>query len=138
MVDARSDGGRTRRSVGLGLSHEIELAPYLPEDVFRETFSSAVVVVLPSAFEGFGLPILEGMMLGTPVVIGPEVGSLATAGGHATVLRDWSPASVVDAVTLAVQVSAASLQAARAHAEGFTWTACATRVRELLERIVAL
>ena len=52
--------------------------------------ADAELVVFPSDFEGFGLPVVEGMLLGKPVVLGPEPATNEVAGGHAAVAADWT------------------------------------------------
>ena len=96
-----------------GLHDAITLARYLPEDEFRRTVSSAAMIVFPSDFEGFGLPVIEGMSLGKPVVIGPDKATLEVAGGHPIVMTGWSPTELADAVEAAGQMGPAEVEAAR-------------------------
>jgi len=115
-----------------GLSAHIELAPFLPEPEFQRLMKSTSMVVFPSDFEGFGLPVVEGMLLGAPVVIGPERATMEIAGGHASVLADWTPAALADAVDRAAGFDTAHLERARAHAAGFTWARCVEQTRDFL------
>ena len=98
---------------------------------------SASMVVFPSDFEGFGLPVVEGMLQGMPVVIGPEPATLEVAGGHASVLADWSPAALADAVAAAGTATPAQLESARAHAAAFTWPRCVEQTRQFLVELAA-
>ncbi|WP_155756265.1 glycosyltransferase, partial [Streptobacillus moniliformis] len=84
------------------LSKEVALAPYLSEDSFHRAMAEAAVVVLPSDLEGFGLPVLEGMALGKPVVIGPDPGAVEVAGGHAAMMEGWTADALADSVVTAV------------------------------------
>jgi glycosyltransferase involved in cell wall biosynthesis len=122
---------------GLGLSGSVELAPFLPDEEFARVMRSASMVVFPSDFEGFGLPVVEGMLLGVPVVIGPEPATLEVAGGHAAVLADWTPAALAEAVDLAAGFSAEQLAAARAHAAEFTWERVVEETRRVLRETAA-
>lgn len=110
----------------------VTVAPFLEEPQFQSVMASASMVVFPSDFEGFGLPVIEGMLLGVPVVIGPEPATLEIAGGHASVLADWTPHALVDAVDRARQRDDASLEAARVHAARFTWSRCVEQTRRFL------
>jgi glycosyltransferase involved in cell wall biosynthesis len=61
-----------------GLLNSIILAGYVPEQDLPALYSGAICFVYPSFFEGFGLPPLEAMKCGTPVIVGnrtslPEV-----------------------------------------------------------------
>ena len=120
------------RLVELGLTACVELAPFLPEAEFRAVVAAADLIVFPSDFEGFGLPVVEGMLLGKPVVIGPEPGTEEVAGGHASVATDWTPAALAEAVRRAQAMSPADLGAARQWAGGFRWARTVQQTREAL------
>ena len=118
-----------------GLHDAITLARYLPEDEFRRTVSSAAMIVFPSDFEGFGLPVVEGMSLGKPVVIGPDKATLEVAGGHAVVMTDWSPTALADAVEAAGQMAMPPRSRPPAMwGSSFTWARTAQQTREALPR----
>lgn len=109
IIDAESLGAR------------VTLAPFLEDEDFKRLLTSASMIVFPSDFEGFGLPIIEGMLLGKPVVISPEPGSIETAGGHATVIRGWKPEQVADAIGEALAMDEEALRDATEWAATFTW-----------------
>jgi glycosyltransferase involved in cell wall biosynthesis len=110
----------------------ITLAPFLPEPEFQRLMKSTSMVVFPSDFEGFGLPVVEGMLLGAPVVIGPERATQEVAGGFASVLSDWTPSALADAVVRAAGFDDAHREHARAHAAEFTWARCVDQTRDFL------
>ncbi|KRF20961.1 hypothetical protein ASG90_00645 [Nocardioides sp. Soil797] len=120
------------RVAELGLTGLVTLAPYLPEPEFREAMASASMIVFPSDFEGFGLPIVEGMRLGIPVVIGPEPASLEVAEGHASVMSSFSAPGLADAVVRASRFDEAHREAARQHAAEFTWARATQQTRAAL------
>jgi glycosyltransferase involved in cell wall biosynthesis len=132
--------GETRRAVAaqvaeLGLGPWVELSGYLPEDELRSAIARADLVVLPSDLEGFGLPVVEGMALGKPVVVGPDPGTAEVAAGHASTAADWSPEALADAVRRARALGPDALAAARAHGEGFTWDRAVRGTRRLLQQL---
>lgn len=116
----------------LGLTGLVTLAPFLPEAEFRNAMANASMIVFPSDFEGFGLPIVEGMRLGIPVVIGPEPASLEVAGGHASVMTSFSAPGLAEAVARARGFDEAHLTRARDHAAGFTWARTVEGTRRAL------
>ncbi len=120
----------------LGLGDRVELAPFLPDEEFQQVLADADMIVFPSDFEGFGLPVVEGMLLGKPVVLGPEPATTEVAGGHAAVAADWTPAALADAVRRARSMTAAELEAARAWAATFTWERTIRQTREVLAGLV--
>jgi glycosyltransferase involved in cell wall biosynthesis len=117
------------------LGQHVALAPFLPDDEFRRMFSAAASIVFPSDFEGFGLPIVEGMALGKPVVIGPEQATMEVAGGHAVVMADWTADALADAMTAAGQLSTQQLEQAQDWGASFTWDRTAGQTREMLARL---
>jgi len=55
------------------------------EDQLAKLYAGAVALLYPSHYEGFGLPILEAMQCGTPVIISPDPALMETAGDAAMV-----------------------------------------------------
>jgi glycosyltransferase involved in cell wall biosynthesis len=123
------------RVAALGRSDRIELAPFLPDGEFQAVLARADLIVFPSDFEGFGLPVVEGMTLGKPVVIGPEPATTEVAGGHASVAADWTPAALADAVRRASAMDDAQLEAARVWAATFTWERTVRQTRAALAEL---
>lgn len=115
-----------------GLGDHVTLAAFLPDDEFQQMLTGATTIVFPSDFEGFGLPVVEGMILGKPVVIGPERATMEVAGGHAVVMADWSPEALADAMTAAGQMSPEALEEARAWGATFTWARTVRETRAML------
>ena len=68
-----------------GLDGVVRFAGYVPRDEQPLWYNSAQVFVYPSAYEGFGLPVLEAMACGTPVIT-TTVSSLPEVAGDAGVL----------------------------------------------------
>jgi len=77
----------------------------------------AAALVHPSRYEGFGLPVIEAMSVGVPVIAARCAAVEEIAGGFATLL----PAGDVDAWAAAVSSIVPSPPAARDHAHSFTW-----------------
>lgn len=120
----------------LGLEGWVTVLPWLSSDEFRARFLSARLVVFPSDFEGFGLPAVEAMRLGIPVVITPDPALLEVTGGHGTVVGGPGPAALADAVMAGCALGPEALEAARLHAAAFTWERSALAVRAALDEIV--
>ena len=119
-------GGTAREAVAAQLRQRdleavVELMPFLDAADFERLFAGAGLVVFPSDFEGFGLPVVEGMLLGKPVVVGPDEAVLEVAGGHAAVMAGWTSTALADATRRAVSLGPEELRAARDRAAEFTW-----------------
>jgi glycosyltransferase involved in cell wall biosynthesis len=74
-----------RTVVRSGVQHDVRFLGFVPIEVLRIFYDEAKVFVFPSLYEGFGLPPLEAMAHGTPVVTS-SVSSLPEVVGNAAVL----------------------------------------------------
>jgi len=119
------------------LGDRVALAPFLEDQEFKGLLASASMIVFPSDFEGFGLPIVEGMLLGKPVVISPEPGSVEVAGGHATVMLGWEPDQLADAVVAAMSKDDDELRKAADWAATFSWDETVRKTAAALEQLAS-
>jgi len=71
----------------LGLGDLVSFQGYAAEGALRDLYAGAVCLVLPSLREGFGLPVLEAMACGTPVITSSS-SSLPEVGGDAALRVD--------------------------------------------------
>jgi glycosyltransferase involved in cell wall biosynthesis len=120
------------RVAALGITDRVTLMPWLDDKQFAESFVGASLIVFPSEFEGFGLPAVEAMRLGIPLVVSADPALAEVTGGHAVIATDLTPHALADSMRKAASSSAAELAAAQAWAERFSWAAMADVVREAL------
>jgi alpha-1,3-rhamnosyl/mannosyltransferase len=111
-----------------------DLRGYIPLEELAELYRGAAALVLPSRFEGFGLPVLEAMASGTPVVAADEP-ALREVGGDAVVYaEDGDFASAVRrALADRARLAAAGLE----RAKGFSWRETARRTAEAYRQVLA-
>ncbi len=103
------------------------LAGYVPDEDLATLYGGALAFVYPSLCEGFGLPPLEAMQCGTPVIAG-RVASLPEVVGDAGILVDLGDPDALRAAMLRLyrdaslreRLSALSL----ARASSFSWDRC--------------
>lgn len=115
------------------------LTGYVPEDDLRALYASAEMFVFPSFYEGFGLPVVEAMASGCPV-IASTAASLTEVAASAAIFVDpnsppeeWSRAIVRVAESAELRHSLAV--AGREQARRFSWETCAQRTSEVLRSV---
>ncbi|WYL96975.1 MAG: glycosyltransferase family 1 protein [Gloeotrichia echinulata IR180] len=69
----------------LGISNQVKFLDYVPYSELPKIINSAIALVFPSLWEGFGFPVLEAMACGTPVITS-NVSSLPEVAGDAAIL----------------------------------------------------
>jgi len=122
----------TERVAALGIADRVELMPWLDDAAFQDCFAGAGLVVFPSDFEGFGLPAIEAMRLGIPVVVSDDPALAEVTGGHAAVARSTTPADLAAAISEALAFTPEQLDAGRRFTDGFAWRRTAGVVRASL------
>jgi glycosyltransferase involved in cell wall biosynthesis len=93
----RSCGDIFRGIRELGLEKEVLYLGYLPEAELPLLYNAARMLVFPSLYEGFGLPVLEAMACGCPVVTSSTSALPETAGGAALFVDPQDPTALARA-----------------------------------------
>jgi len=139
IVGAGDDTRRALASMAPPLNGLVRVHGYLPDSAYQRLFSGAAVVLMPSTLEGFGLPVIEGLRLGIPVVVSEEA-EAREAGGDAAIYAHG------DAESFAAECSRLFadevwreqvIARGRAHAATFTWTRSALATRAVLEEAIS-
>jgi FkbM family methyltransferase len=107
---------------------------YLADDELCTAYSGAVALVYPSQYEGFGLPVVEAMQCGCPVITGRNA-SLPEVGGEAVIYIDHTNADEMCDAILQVQtprIRQHLITAGQQQASKFTWSAMAAQMQRVL------
>jgi glycosyltransferase involved in cell wall biosynthesis len=87
-------GGQTKPEPG----DRIVALGHLSDPEYAATLARATALLMPSHFEGYGLPAAEAMRLGTPVIISPDPALHEATGGAAIRMTTWTAGALVDAI----------------------------------------
>ncbi len=123
-----------------GLSERVRLTGYVDDEDLPALYSAADLLTFPSLYEGFGLPLLEAMACGTPVITSdasslPEV----AADGSAVLLSPHDEAAWTSALLDALTDEPARrrlIEAGFARAQRFTWEAAAHQLVDLYQGLL--
>ena len=124
----------------LDLLPDVRLAGWVAPDELEGLYRTAACFVFPSLYEGFGLPVLEAMARGVPVLCSNRSSLPEVAGQAARFFDPESPQSIADAIESvlgdereAERLRVAGLERARR----FSWTATARETVACYERTLA-
>jgi glycosyltransferase involved in cell wall biosynthesis len=119
-----------------GLGRQLNLAGYVADNDLPALMSGAEGLVLPSLYEGFGLPVLEALACGTPVVCS-NAGSLPEVAGEAALFHhpldtkaiEWNLRQLLTSPTLREELREKGFK----QAAKFSWEKCATETLTVIE-----
>lgn len=136
VLSAAPDERLIERAHSLNMADRLVFLSGIPESDLPAWYRGASAVAIPSLYEGFGLPALEGMASGVPVVASSG-GALAEVVGDAGVLVDPTDAdSIHDGLERALTDGALRAHLASTgplRAQAFQWDEVGRRVREALD-----
>ena len=110
-----------------------DLRGYVDKRELADLYRRAACLVVPSRYEGFGLPVLEALASGTPVVAAPDRAVVEVAGDAAVYAngRDL-PGAILRAIEHRVELRAAGL----ARAAQFSWAEAARRTADVYRELL--
>jgi len=121
----------------LGVRSRLQFLSYVPYDQLPGLLSQAIALIFPSLWEGFGLPVLEAMACGTPVICS-DVASLPEVAGEAALLVNPTEVSAIASAVnqvltdpaLRLQLKTAGLQ----RVQQFSWEKTGRATVEILRQ----
>src|SRR4029078_5811338 len=120
------------------VEHCVRFLGFVPFDTLRAFYELATGFLFPSLYEGFGLPPLEAMAAGTPVLVS-NVSSLPEVVGDAAILVN--PENVFDIargitdMLLDEELRARMIRRGREQAARFSWSWTARQVLEIYQDV---
>jgi alpha-1,3-rhamnosyl/mannosyltransferase len=113
----------------------VRLLGYVPDEDLPALYAGAGCFVFPTLYEGFGIPIVEAMASGTPVLTSTTGAAPEISGGLAVHVHPYDVEAIADGIDRALEIPATTLAQAREHAKTFTWERCASQTLAIYRQI---
>jgi glycosyltransferase involved in cell wall biosynthesis len=121
----------------LGLKNQVKFLDYVPYDQLPIIINQSIALVFPSLWEGFGLPVLEAMACGTPVITSNLSSLPEVAGDAAILINPYNTGEITEAMQA---VATDSNLRSRLHllslnrASQFSWEKTGTATAKVLQQ----
>jgi glycosyltransferase involved in cell wall biosynthesis len=125
----------------LGLMKDIVVLGYVSDADLSWLYSHCFAFIFPSIYEGFGLPVLEAMQMGAPVITTNSTSIPEVAGNAAHYVSPYNVEDFVKAFSVLVdndQYRARLKDMSMIQAKNFSWEKCATEVLEIYRNVMAI
>jgi glycosyltransferase involved in cell wall biosynthesis len=125
----------------LNITDAVTFAPHLPAAMLPAIYAAADLLALPSTMEGFGLPLIEAMACGTPVICSDAASLPEVAGDAALYFDPKSEDQLISQIELVLRsdsLRASLRQKGLARAKHFTWQEFARRHLEIYRNLLGL
>ncbi|MCA1558245.1 MAG: glycosyltransferase family 4 protein, partial [Acidobacteria bacterium] len=124
---------------GAGLQDRLRFTGYVSEQDLAALYSSCRAFIYPSLYEGFGLPPLEAMACGAPVITSRVPSIMEVVGDSARLVKPTDAAALARAIIKLLEDEGERQRlsaAGRVRAAGFTWEKTAEQTLEIYRRVL--
>jgi glycosyltransferase involved in cell wall biosynthesis len=122
----------------LGLGDRVILPGFVPQCDLPAFYCAANAFVFPTLYEGFGLPLLEALTCGCPVITYNNSSVPEVTGGAALYVEDTGEEALAEAIRRIIEdneLRTRLVAAGREHAGKFSWDACARSTLDVYRRL---
>jgi glycosyltransferase involved in cell wall biosynthesis len=136
MLSGQPDNATRHEALRLGIYDRVIFAGQIPEADLPAYYRGAAVVTMPSFYEGFGLPALEGMASGVPVVVSDTTSLPEVVGEAGLLVNPHEAGSIADGLKKALTDTALRkrlIDLGLKRARQFNWDDVAARVTQALQ-----
>jgi glycosyltransferase involved in cell wall biosynthesis len=129
-------GDRVREAIRRhGLEQRVELAGHVEREELAALYRGAACLVFPSRYEGFGLPVLEAMASGTPVVAARGGAVPEVAGEAAVLVEPGDPVALAGGIERALADRDRLVAAGLERAAAYSWAETARQTLEVYREL---
>lgn len=119
----------------------IQFLNFVTDEELPQLYQGATCLVLPSLYEGFGIPAMEAMYFGCPVILS-NTSSLPEIGADAAIYVDpFSEGDIANGITRVLQLSGTQregmIKKGKLQVQKYTWETCAKKVHVAFSVLVA-
>ena len=121
----------------LGVTNQVKFLDYVPYSELPKIINQAIALVFPSLWEGFGLPVLEAMACGTPVITSNLSSLPEVAGDAAILINPYNTGEITEAMqAIATDLGLRSRLSSQGiiHSQQFSWEKTGKATVEVLSR----
>lgn len=119
---------------------KVKILGFVPSEELGILYNQALVYCQPSLYEGFGLPVLEAMQSGCPVLASKN-GSLPEIGGHPAIYTPPTVDKLSQGIEFIAKLSQPQrtrlIQEGKKQASQYTWQKTATQVSQIYQQIIS-
>jgi glycosyltransferase involved in cell wall biosynthesis len=136
IVPEKLGASRVRDAVDrLGLGSRVEWKGHVETEELATLYRGAAVLVFPSRYEGFGLPVVEAMACGTPVVATTAGAIPEIAGDAAVLVEPGDPVALAGGIERALADRDRLVEAGLKQAQRYTWAETARRTLDVYREL---
>ena len=136
----KKDGGIVKLIKSLGIGHLVRFTGRISNDQFVREYAKASMAVVPSLYEGFGLPVGEAMACAVPVITTTGGALPEVAGDAAEIVPPADPQAIADAIIGLMDDPKRAKELGEAGyrrvLENFTWEKAAEKVVETYREVM--
>lgn len=140
MVSGGPDEATINMMTSLGIEDRVVFAGLIPDKALPSYYRGALALVFPSLYEGFGLPSLEAMACGCPVVVSNTSSLPEVCGDAAFYVNPTDVQSIVNGVREVLQnkrLRETLIENGLKRAKLFTWDHVAQKILNVLEEAIS-
>lgn len=123
----------------LKFGDRVHFTGFVEEEILKQYYVHADALVFPSFYEGFGLPPLEAMAVGCPVIVSNAASLPEVCGDAALYCDPYSPKDIADKIKLLIanpSLQEELRQKGLERAKLFTWEKCAKETMAVIEEVL--